>query len=126
MRSSTAPAQPRGRVGRALILGGFFAGSLIAVWFWFRAGALWDVPPPDVPPKALARVLPADIELSFGPCAKTVPNAIRAFAKDRSTELAMPVALGSPLWVDSEWHVIARRPPSGGQHDDLLMTGAIG
>jgi WD40 repeat protein len=117
MRSGTASVQPPGRIGRALTPGGFFAGSLIAAWFWFSAG-----PPRDGLLEARARVLPAEVELSFGPCAKTVPNGIRAFTNDRSTELAMPVALGSPLWVDFERHVIARRSPWGGQRDDLLMT----
>jgi WD40 repeat protein len=110
--------KPEGRVGRSLILGGVFAGSLIAAWFWFRA-----VAPRDVLPDARARVLPADIELSFGSCAERVPNGIRAFAKDRSAELAMPIALASPLRLEFERQGIARRSSSGGQRDDLLMTG---
>jgi WD40 repeat protein len=117
MRSSATPAQPRRQVGRLLIPGVLLVISLVAAWYWFRAG------PREGLPEARARILPADIEVSLGSCAETVPHGIRAFVSNRSAELATPIALAAPLRVDFERHVIARRPPSEGERDDLLMTG---
>ena len=116
-RSSAMPAQPRGRVGRSLIPGGLLVISLVAAWYWFRAGTREGLP------EARARILLADIEVSLGSCAETVPHGIRAFVKDRSAELATPIALVAPLRVDFERHAIARRPPSEGKRSDQLMTG---
>ena len=116
-RSSAMPAQPRGRVGRSLIPGGLLVISLVAAWYWFRAGTREGLP------EARARILLADIEVSLGSCAETVPHGIRAFVKDRSAELATPIALVHTLRVDFERHAIARRPPSEGKRSDQLMTG---
>ena len=117
------PATPRGRVRTILILSAVSIGAVIAIWLWFRADRPWATRVRDALLEARQHILLAEIELSFGPCAETVPNGIRAFAKDRSTELAMPIALASPLSVNFERQGIARRPPSDDQSDDWLMTG---